>query len=156
MASNQTKELKLDVSDLKEQSWNRVYINKWTLAIGQATFSLESGQSLRTKELADNEQPLTTCSFDGSSSVADIIKTPHGLRIETNSSMKSRRIEMLPLRMHDDVKDVIFCSDQVIAIQSSSHLLHFKTDGSLVTQSNSAVNQLCSQNPRIVSHSEMT
>ena len=63
---------------------------------------------------------------------------------------------MLSLRMHDDVKNVTFCSDQVIAIQNSSHLLHFKTDGSPVTQSNSAVNHLCSQNTRIVSHSEMT
>ena len=35
-------------------------------------------------------------------------------------------------------------------------MIHLKTDGTVITQEDEAVKQLCSQNPRIVSHSEVT
>ena len=77
--------MQLDVSNLKEQSWHRVCINKQTLTIGRETFSLETGKVLSTIELTEEEELLTSCCFDGSMTAANIIKTLHGLRIETKS-----------------------------------------------------------------------
>ena len=116
MTSAPVKVLQLDISDLKEQSWTRVFIDQCILTVGRNTFSLDSGEVLRTKKLAKEEVLLTSCCFDGSTTVSDIIKTPQGLRIETHPPLRSRRTDILPLRMHRDVKDAIFCSDEVIAV----------------------------------------
>jgi len=70
----------------------------------------------RLETALDEEALLTSCCIDGSTTVANIVKTAHGLILETNPSHESRRLDILPLRMQNHVNVSIFCSDSVVAV----------------------------------------
>jgi hypothetical protein len=61
--------------------------------------AIESKVLSRVESLLNPETLLTSCCIDGSTTVASIVKTDHGLILETSPSHESRRIDILPLRM---------------------------------------------------------
>ena len=61
--------------------------------------AIESKVLSRVESLLDPEALLTSCCIDGSTTVASIVKTSHGLIFEFKPSHESRRIDLLPLRM---------------------------------------------------------
>ena len=61
--------------------------------------ALESKVLSSLESALHEEALLTSCCIDGSTSIASIVKTPHGLILETSPSHESRRFDLLPLRM---------------------------------------------------------